>query len=187
MKFELTLDEIYEMALCISHNQLNHEETCDYVNKFVNEAMGSDDVEDEDNFDKNVWPWPNGFDLSGICIAPPDEWADENIVNMPLFELGKQITNSDVDGSGVYFMYWENKVVYVGQSTNLKKRINGHSLRINKDYQNVTVLFDIPTESLKSIEAFYIHLFKPKFNKNYPQMTKAIKAYYEEVSNETVT
>ena len=40
MKYELTLDQLYEIAQCISHNELSAEEACDYIRDVAEEING---------------------------------------------------------------------------------------------------------------------------------------------------
>lgn len=60
---------------------------------------------------------------------------------------------------GVYFLCQNNKVVYVGQSTNPSVRIVQH--QADKKFDRV---FLIPTNDLDNVEYEYIKKLKPKYN-----------------------
>jgi len=47
MRYELTLDQLYEIAQCISHNELSADEACDYI-RDVAEEMNNIEVIDND-------------------------------------------------------------------------------------------------------------------------------------------
>ena len=45
MKYEVTLEQLYEIAQCISHNNLNAAEACDYVRDVIEEMNDIEVVE----------------------------------------------------------------------------------------------------------------------------------------------
>jgi hypothetical protein len=67
--------------------------------------------------------------------------------------------------SGIYFLCKSNRVVYVGQSTNICSRIIQHM--VSKKFDRVFML-PCPRRSLNSIEAFFINRIKPELNKGSP-------------------
>lgn len=65
--------------------------------------------------------------------------------------------------TGIYFLLDGNKIVYIGQSTNVYHRIASH-----KDKQFDRYAF-VPcsADSLDKLEALYIHCIRPKLNGKY--------------------
>ena len=45
MKYELTLEQLYEIAQCIADNELSAEEACDYVRDVVEEMNDIEVIE----------------------------------------------------------------------------------------------------------------------------------------------
>ncbi len=56
MKYELTVDQLIEIAQCISHNELNADEACDYIMAVADEMNGVEYVE---------WPTEERIDAIG--------------------------------------------------------------------------------------------------------------------------
>ena len=89
------------------------------------------------------------FNVQKKPAAMPAEIADINtIVEIPA-----------IHPPGVYFLCHENKVVYVGQSTNPSARIAQH--QADKVFDRV---FLIPTNDLDTVEYEYIRKLRPKYN-----------------------
>jgi len=74
-------------------------------------------------------------------------------------------------GSGVYFLFEENRLAYVGQSRQLDKRLYRHGFptRTQKPVPWLTHYAVIPTpiELLDPVESFFIYLHEPPMNKRY--------------------
>lgn len=71
--------------------------------------------------------------------------------------------------SGIYFLCDENcDIIYVGKSVNLKHRWASHHLKGDFEQRNwyLMVKYNVSFgfDSLEQEEAFYILLFKPRFN-----------------------
>ena len=62
---------------------------------------------------------------------------------------------------GVYFLFKEDEVVYVGQSINVAARIATHSTE--KDFDSFSVVACLQSQ-LNFLEALYIRLLEPKLN-----------------------
>ena len=62
--------------------------------------------------------------------------------------------------TGVYFLIDEDKVVYVGQSTNVYSRITTH---YDKKFNRFAYI-PCDSKSLDGLESLYIHVFRPLFN-----------------------
>jgi hypothetical protein len=63
--------------------------------------------------------------------------------------------------SGIYFLCSGNEVVYVGQSIRVGARSHSHR---DKKFDTILVL-PVPQEDLNRVEAAFIGLLKPKYNK----------------------
>jgi len=68
--------------------------------------------------------------------------------------------------SGIYFLIKNKKIVYVGQSVSVYKRIPEH---VDKDFDSYYWI-RCPKHKLNSVETLYIHLFKPCLNKFIPSL-----------------
>ena len=64
---------------------------------------------------------------------------------------------------GVYFLRKKNKIVYVGQSTNIKQRICQHKSDPKKDFDNYTYV-ECKKELLDTTEEYFIFAHNPIFN-----------------------
>jgi len=65
---------------------------------------------------------------------------------------------------GVYFLFYGQEIVYVGQSTHVPERVATHVCERKMKFDRVTYLA-LPTSELFSEEARYISMFRPKYNK----------------------
>ncbi len=65
---------------------------------------------------------------------------------------------------GVYFLKFNNEVVYVGKSKNISKRINSHLGSKTKLFNDFSFI-DCPVELLSETETAYIYKHDPIFNK----------------------
>jgi hypothetical protein len=72
---------------------------------------------------------------------------------------------------GIYYLYKNNKVVYIGQSNFCEKRIFQH---IKKDFDEYEII-ENKSEDLNEIEALEILNNKPIYNKTIPKNKKFIK------------
>lgn len=66
-------------------------------------------------------------------------------------------------GRGVYFLMYDNIIVYVGQTINVFSRIQGHISEGTKEFNNVYFL-PVPCGDLLAVEKKYILQFLPKYN-----------------------
>lgn len=64
---------------------------------------------------------------------------------------------------GIYFLIKNNKIVYVGQSVNIFKRIADHIRSEKMDFDSYS-FENYPKKNLNLIEAEYIIKFEPKLN-----------------------
>lgn len=72
--------------------------------------------------------------------------------------------------SGVYFLVKAGAVVYVGQSTNMFRRVEAHRLQ-GKDFDRVTFL-PAKEEVLRELEMYYIHTLRPAQNTLMPSLKR---------------
>ena len=84
---------------------------------------------------------------------------------------------------GVYFLWSNNKLVYVGQSSNGTSRIGDH--REDKAYNYFTWL-TVPIWYIDSVEKFYINKYRPKYNKVCGDFNKVHLMKFFNVNEETL-
>lgn len=75
----------------------------------------------------------------------------------------EEIVNAKVRPSiicGVYFLIKNNRVVYVGQSTDVANRVPAHG---DKDFDRVSAI-NINRAMLDVVESLYIHCMEPELN-----------------------
>ena len=67
---------------------------------------------------------------------------------------------------GIYLLYNKDKVIYVGQSRNPKKRIKYHLKHapFRKEITHYEII-PVPMHKLNEFEKDFIHIYKPKYNK----------------------
>ncbi len=91
---------------------------------------------------------------------------------MKRIKLDKKLRDILVEGakrvkentSGVYFLKHRNKIVYVGQSINIRERVLTHISDRIKAFDGFTYI-DCPKELLIETEIAYIYKHDPVFNK----------------------
>ena len=71
---------------------------------------------------------------------------------------------ADFNRSGVYFLYREGVVVYVGQAVNVRRRVADHIGEGVKDFDAVSFIPFAP-DKLLAAEARYIRRLRPALNK----------------------
>lgn len=64
--------------------------------------------------------------------------------------------------SGVYILFRNNIVMYVGESGNIMQRLYSHK---NKDYWDKFTYIELNYKDRMIAEALYIDKYKPKYNK----------------------
>lgn len=67
---------------------------------------------------------------------------------------------------GIYFLVDNGRVVYVGQSNHIARRVAQHQM--NEARFDSIAFFEAPEFFLKGIEAHYIRLFRPPLNTDVP-------------------
>lgn len=87
----------------------------------------------------------------------------EKYINKDLDKIKKiKITSN----KGIYFLYDNDTIVYIGKSKNLASRILAHTDDGVKIFNSYKILIIPKNENLTMIEKFYIEKYKPKYNKN---------------------
>ena len=71
----------------------------------------------------------------------------------------KRYTTDEI--SGVYFLFNNDRIVYVGQSTNIHARVQNHR---DKAFDSYTYLTVRDYSERNYVESYYIDLFKPEYN-----------------------
>jgi hypothetical protein len=64
---------------------------------------------------------------------------------------------------GIYFLRFEGRIVYVGQSRSVYSRLSMHKAEKTKKFDRVT-FFPCAMEKLNEFEGFFINLLEPKYN-----------------------
>lgn len=65
---------------------------------------------------------------------------------------------------GIYFLYKNNDIVYIGQTKNLISRLAVHLADKNKDFDSYKFLELPHNMNLNKLERFLIKKFKPEYN-----------------------
>jgi hypothetical protein len=122
----------------------------------------------------------NKFDKDKMNIFFNDKFLNF-FNNINLFKNKNNIYNYPVELSGVYILYENDKVVYVGKSNNMKNRITQH--KKDKEFNKIICL-SFENEGDKNIyELYYISKFKPKYNKDCVDTSSIeLKDILEEIS-----
>lgn len=70
--------------------------------------------------------------------------------------------------AGIYFLFLNNELIYVGKSRNILNRMaNRHNIIKNIKGKISVSFIEITDEPLRDyLELFYIHNYEPKFNKS---------------------
>jgi hypothetical protein len=64
---------------------------------------------------------------------------------------------------GIYFLKFEGRIVYVGQSRSVYSRLSMHKAEKTKKFDRVT-FFPCDIQNLNEFEGFFINLIEPKYN-----------------------
>ena len=59
-------------------------------------------------------------------------------------------------------------MVYIGQTKNIKSRLQAHKEDRSKVFDNVRFIDGVPVDLLDAVEAYYINKVKPKYNVSLP-------------------
>jgi hypothetical protein len=92
---------------------------------------------------------------------------DNDIINLKigLFHSGQiHLFTEKVKFNGIYFLFYEKELMYIGQSNNITKRLRQHK-SIKFHTYGMIILQDV--ENLVEIEKEFIQLCNPRLNKNH--------------------
>lgn len=89
-------------------------------------------------------------------------------VEPELLKIKKMAVSTDIVVNlkipGVYFLFQDETLVYVGQSTHVPTRIESH-VREGRLKFNRVAFIKVPPENLLEVEAYYIDLLWPEENR----------------------
>lgn len=71
----------------------------------------------------------------------------------------------DIFKPGIYFLYNEYKIVYIGQAKVLAERLARHYKDTDKVFDQVRYL-NVPETDLNDIERVFIKIYLPEYNKH---------------------
>lgn len=100
-----------------------------------------------------------------LAKATPDPSLTPTELKEVLWTHSQSVHSLTTKIPGVYFLFYGQEIVYVGQSTHVPGRINTHVLERKMKFDRVTYL-SLPTSELLSEEARYISMLRPKYNKS---------------------
>jgi len=95
--------------------------------------------------------------------------------------------NNNTIKRGIYFLYKDDKIIYIGKSTNLGKRLYNHKVQNLKDFDIIKVYTFKSNADIHYLEPYLINYYKPLYNKEFVEPThntlcikwkKAIKDSY---------
>lgn len=75
---------------------------------------------------------------------------------------------------GIYFLFQDERMVYVGKATDLEMRLKQHYR--SKEFNRVTYVTGIPSMFMEDVEAFYIHAATPDQNCYYPPKSRIVES-----------
>lgn len=115
-----------------------------------------------------IWP---GHSLKKNCLQPLHDIITNSIVLEPIV--------------GVYFLINGNELVYIGQSTDMAKRITAHKNEKRITFNRYSFV-ECGIDELDIIESLYIHAYRPKKNgkvRNNPEAKYAPVSFLGIVEN----
>jgi hypothetical protein len=92
------------------------------------------------------------FNVAGIQVIDPRFTSLDNCQSL-----------QPPNYSGVYFLRYGERILYVGQSKNVARRIADH---INKKFFDSILIMPVPLEALCSVETYWIRRLKPVLNRS---------------------
>lgn len=130
--------------------------------------------------------YPFGFEMCDWGDYPTlDDWFHDHHQRF-IFKLDQLpcLPHSMNDGpwnSGVYFLFLDDDLVYVGQAKYIMQRLNRHGYpppqRHHVDWFNNYACIWVPQLHLNSVESYYIHAFDPPRNIKLPPQYSPADAY----------
>jgi len=158
----ITPDQILEFAkqgLCPHYRAYNP------VNKSVKYLFASNEINEW--FNKNYIQFVKGamnFELKIVEFNNPKIKTNVPGQLSQIEDLYEVDIDSLCDVSGIYFLCFNEEVIYVGQSVSIGNRVMTHKRsKVNK-FNKVFFIF-CPKHQLDYFESYFINLFNPKNNK----------------------
>ena len=96
-------------------------------------------------------------------------------ISRKLLEKYRQVIREIARGKhGIYALYKDEKVYYVGLASNLRQRL-GHHLRDRhkKTWNKFSIYLTTSSENLKDLESLFLRIFKPQGNEKIGKFFKA--------------
>jgi hypothetical protein len=81
-----------------------------------------------------------------------------------LYSISQPLESSLI---GIYFLFSDDELVYIGKSLSIYARIGNHCADVEKQFNRVSI-FLCSIEELDDLECKYILKYKPKYNKSIP-------------------
>ena len=78
---------------------------------------------------------------------------------------------------GIYFLYKEDELVYIGMTTNFSSRLNSHIADDTKEFDSYRFLDVNDNVNLNNIEEKYIRKYKPLYNVRFTEKQFNIYSY----------
>ena len=92
------------------------------------------------------------------------EDTEEDFTNDMIATLAAPVIWPRHKETGIYFLLDDDRIVYIGKSTNLRSRFEQHAnTKSEKVYNRYFYIF-CKEENLDKTEAYYILQFRPKYN-----------------------
>ena len=111
------------------------------------------------------WAWRRQFDLKHAAV-----WCPPSVTILPLSTLRSlpQVCAAE-QVSGVYFLWNRDRLVYIGQSKNVPKRVASHRVKPPTFFDWSTYM-SVPSPWQLAIEALYIEAYLPQLEAEEPGM-----------------
>ena len=122
--------------------------------------------------------------------APPvPEWIEENLERF-VFPVDRILGEAkeyswydrDGEGCGIYFLIYNNEIVYVGKGVDICQRLQRH-WKTKPAWTHFWSFEGVPTEYLEQVEYFYIKWLNPALNAIERGRTEIADRLAEEMRN----
>ena len=173
-------EEIEQQALggiaphFVFKNPLTNEEKILFSASILNEWYRENCVKYiESDFKPNLF-FVNPEESCHYKEIPKELRGNNGILKMPNMFCSKY--------SGIYFLYKDKNLVYIGQSVCVMQRVGTHLNEGFKDFNNVYFML-VPKKYLTEIEGSLIRYFRPKYNGKIAKQTETEKNYVQQLIN----
>ncbi len=90
-----------------------------------------------------------------------NELIDVSNINIDILEVHLK----PIPKVGIYFLYKNTEIVYLGKSKDIEKRIIEHIYMLKKDFDSYSYL-EVGNDKIDFYERFFLNKFLPKYNKD---------------------